>query len=75
MPWFEDSICYYTETANSKQVFDFLYQPPLLDYQTNGLDPLALQEPDCHRETPVTTVCWTGGTVCSPSVTRNRWRS
>src|SRR5436190_1237363 len=30
VPWFKDSICYYTETVNSKQVFDFLYQPVLL---------------------------------------------
>jgi len=44
VPWFEDSICYYTETANSKPVFDFLYQPVLLDAQLNGIDPMALQD-------------------------------
>ena len=44
VPWFEDGICYYTETANSKQVFDFLYQPVLLDAQLGGVDPMALQD-------------------------------
>jgi hypothetical protein len=44
VPWFANGICYYTETANSKQVFDFLYQPPLLDYQLAAVDPLALQD-------------------------------
>jgi hypothetical protein len=44
VPWFEDSICYYTETANSKQVFDFLYQPVLLNAQLSGIDPMALQD-------------------------------
>ncbi|HEY0140180.1 MAG TPA: hypothetical protein VGF48_04735 [Thermoanaerobaculia bacterium] len=44
VPWFANGICYYTETANSKQVFDFLYQPPLLGYQLNAVDPLALQD-------------------------------
>lgn len=44
VPWFANGICYYTETANSKQVFDFLYQPPLLNYQLNAVDPLALQD-------------------------------
>ena len=44
VPWFANGICYYTETANSKQVFDFLYQPPLLRSQLSGLDPLALQD-------------------------------
>jgi len=43
-PWFEDSICYYTETASSKQVFDFLYQPVLLNAQLSGTDPMALQD-------------------------------
>ena len=42
--WFRDSICYYTETANSKQVFDFLYQPVLLHAQLSGIDPMALQD-------------------------------
>ena len=44
VPWFANGICYYTETANSKQVFDFLYQPPLLGYQLSAVDPLALQD-------------------------------
>ena len=44
VPWFENGICYYTETANSKQVFDFLYQPVLLDAQLGGVDPMALQD-------------------------------
>lgn len=44
VPWFRDSICYYTETANSKQVFDFLYQPVLLEAQRSGIDPMALQD-------------------------------
>lgn len=44
VPWFEDSICYYTETANSKPVFDFLYQPVLLNAQLSGIDPMALQD-------------------------------
>src|ERR1044071_1507818 len=44
VPWFEGGICYYTETANSKQVFDFLYQPVLLNAQLSGIDPMALQD-------------------------------
>ncbi|HJQ35546.1 MAG TPA: hypothetical protein VKB93_00260 [Thermoanaerobaculia bacterium] len=44
VPWFEDSICYYTETANSNQVVDFLYQPVLLNAQLSGIDPMALQD-------------------------------
>ncbi|HYO76887.1 MAG TPA: hypothetical protein VE010_10530 [Thermoanaerobaculia bacterium] len=44
VPWFEDGVCYYTETANSQQVFDFLYQPVLLGAQLSGIDPLALQD-------------------------------
>ena len=43
-PWFEDGICYYTETDNSRAVFDFLYQPVLLDAQLSGIDPVALQD-------------------------------
>lgn len=42
--WFQDGICYYTETANSRQVFDFLYQPVLVDAQLAGVDPMALQD-------------------------------
>jgi hypothetical protein len=44
VPWFTDYVCFYTETANSKQVFDFLYQRSLLDAQLSGIDPLALQD-------------------------------
>jgi hypothetical protein len=44
VPWFEDGVCYYTETASSNQVFDFLYQPSLLGAQLSGIDPLALQD-------------------------------
>lgn len=44
VPWFTNYICFYTETANSKQVFDFLYQPVLLDAQLSGIDPMALQD-------------------------------
>lgn len=43
-PWFDEGICYYTETASSKQVFDFLYQPILLGAQLSGLEPMALQD-------------------------------
>jgi hypothetical protein len=52
VPWFnihddgagEGGICYYSETANAKQVFDFLYQPALLATQLSGVEPLALQD-------------------------------
>ncbi|HYC91083.1 MAG TPA: hypothetical protein VEO54_17830 [Thermoanaerobaculia bacterium] len=44
LPWFEDGICYYTETDNSRAVFDFLYQPVLLEAQLSGIEPLALQD-------------------------------
>lgn len=44
VPWFREGICYYTETANQKQVFDFLYQPVLLGAQLSGLEPMALQD-------------------------------
>jgi hypothetical protein len=44
VPWFTNYICFYTETANSKQVFDFLYQPSLLGAQLSGIDPMALQD-------------------------------
>jgi hypothetical protein len=44
VPWFTNSVCYYTETANETQVFDFLYQPVLLGAQLSGLDPMALQD-------------------------------
>lgn len=43
-PWFDEGICFYTETASSKQVFDFLYQPVLLGAQLGGIDPMALQD-------------------------------
>jgi hypothetical protein len=44
LPWFENGICYYTETDNSRAVFDFLYQPALLEAQLSGVEPLALQD-------------------------------
>jgi hypothetical protein len=43
-PWFKENVCYYSETDNSRQVFDLLNQPPLLKAQMSGLEPLALQE-------------------------------
>lgn len=43
-PWFINNTCYYTETDNSRQVFDLLYQPPLFQTQISGLEPLALQD-------------------------------
>jgi hypothetical protein len=44
VPWFEGGICFYTETANSRHVFDFLYQPVLFGAQLGGVDPMALQD-------------------------------
>ncbi|HEX8618919.1 MAG TPA: hypothetical protein VF911_15155 [Thermoanaerobaculia bacterium] len=44
VPWFDNGVCYYTETANANQVFDFLYQPVLLAAQLSGVDPMALQD-------------------------------
>lgn len=44
VPWFENGICFYTETDNSRAVLDFLYQPVLLDAQLSGVDPMALQD-------------------------------
>ena len=44
VPWFENYICYYTETDNARPVFDFLYQPVLLEAQLSGIDPMALQD-------------------------------
>ena len=43
-PWFVDHVCDYTETDNSRQVFDFLSQPMFRRAQTNGLDPMSLQD-------------------------------
>lgn len=43
-PFFRDNVCYYAETDNSRQVFDFLAQPALRDTQLGGLEPLALQD-------------------------------
>jgi hypothetical protein len=43
-PWFDNNVCYYTETDNSRQVFDLLNQPPFLRAQLSGLEPLALQD-------------------------------
>jgi len=44
VPWFTNCILYYTETASSKQAFDFLYQPHLLQTQLSGVEPLAMQD-------------------------------
>lgn len=43
-PWFRDHVCYYTETDNSRQVFDLLAQPRLRQAQLTGVDPMALQD-------------------------------
>lgn len=43
-PWFPGDVCYYTEGDNSRQVFDLLNQPQLLQMQLSGLEPLALQD-------------------------------
>jgi len=43
-PWFKDHVCYYTETDNSREVFDFLRQPALIASELSGLDPMALQD-------------------------------
>jgi hypothetical protein len=41
-PWFPNGECYYTETDNSRLVFDFLSQPQLRDTQLSGLQAQAL---------------------------------
>jgi hypothetical protein len=43
-PWFSGNVCYYGETDNSRQVLDFLAQPPLFATQLSGLEPLSLQD-------------------------------
>jgi hypothetical protein len=43
-PWFPGEVCYYTEGDNSRQVFDLLNQPRLLQAQLSGIEALALQE-------------------------------
>lgn len=43
-PSFHANVCNYTETDNSRQVFDLLYQPELLGSQLAGLSPKALQD-------------------------------
>jgi hypothetical protein len=43
-PSFRDNTCYYTETDNSRQVFDLLGQPQLRRSQLSGLQPKALQD-------------------------------
>lgn len=43
-PWFEGNVCYYAETDNSRQVFDFLSQPTLRRTQLGGLEPMSLQD-------------------------------
>jgi hypothetical protein len=43
-PWFPDGVCYFTETDDSRQVFDFLRQPALFQTQLSGLEPMSLQD-------------------------------
>jgi hypothetical protein len=43
-PWFPGGVCYYTETDDSRQVFDFLRQPSLFQTQLSGLEPMSLQD-------------------------------
>ena len=43
-PFFVDGICYYGETDNARQVFDFLAHPTLQQMQISGLEPMALQD-------------------------------
>jgi hypothetical protein len=43
-PWFPDGVCYFSETDDSRQVFDFLRQPALFQTQLSGLEPMSLQD-------------------------------
>ncbi len=43
-PWFSNHVCYYTETDNSRQVFELLNQSRLVQAQLSGLEPMALQD-------------------------------
>lgn len=43
-PSFPGNVCYYTESDNSRQVFDLLAQPALRRSQLSGLEPKALQD-------------------------------
>ncbi len=43
-PSFVNNVCYYTETDNSRQVFDLLAQPALQRAQIGGLGVKALQD-------------------------------
>jgi len=43
-PDFVDNVCYYTETDNSRQVFDLLNQPLIVSNQLTGLQAKALQD-------------------------------
>lgn len=43
-PSFVNNVCYYSETDNSRQVFDLLSQRRLRDNQLSGLQPKALQD-------------------------------
>jgi len=43
-PWFPDNVCYYSESDNSRQVFDLLNQPSVFQTQLSGLEPLAFQD-------------------------------
>ena len=43
-PLFRDNVYYFTETDNSRQVFDLLWQPELRQTQLSGLQPKSLQD-------------------------------
>ncbi len=43
-PLFRDNVYYFTETDNSRQVFDLLWQPELRQTQISGLQPKSLQD-------------------------------
>lgn len=43
-PLFRDNVYYFTETDNSRQVFDLLWQPELRHTQLSGLQPKSLQD-------------------------------
>lgn len=44
LPWFVNNTCYYTETENSRLVFDFLQQPQMFETQISGLDVKSFQD-------------------------------
>src|SRR5207253_6134941 len=44
VPWSPNGVCHYAETDNSRQMFDFLRQPAMMQMQLSGLEPMALQD-------------------------------